>query len=113
CTACLRPSRRSASPPIEQGPDRSVLDPLLREVAGAGVFVSARPDVILKIATKRVLVDTAQMSWSAETHRDVERRWRTNRKRARWARFRLATIRRTRERGRAGSAATLSRAGLS
>lgn len=48
--------------------DRSLLDPLLREVAAAGVFVSAHPDVIARIATKRVLADTAQMSRSAETH---------------------------------------------
>ena len=44
--------------PIEQGLDRSKLDPLLREVAKAGVWVSAHPDVILRMATKQVLVDT-------------------------------------------------------
>jgi hypothetical protein len=54
--------------PIEQGLDRSKLDPLLREVAEAGVWVSAHPDVILRMATKQVLVDTAAMSWSADTH---------------------------------------------
>ncbi len=54
--------------PVEQGLDRSRLDPLLREAAAAGVWVSAHPDVILRMATKRVLVDTASMSWSAETH---------------------------------------------
>jgi hypothetical protein len=54
--------------PIEHGLDPSQLDPLLREVADAGVWVSAHPDVILRMATKRVLVDTAAMSWSAETH---------------------------------------------
>jgi hypothetical protein len=53
--------------PIEQGLDRSKLDPLLREVAGAGVWVSAHPDVILKMATKQVLVDTSQMSWGTDT----------------------------------------------
>ena len=53
--------------PIEQGLDRSRLDALLREAAAAGVWVSAHPDVILRMATKRVLVDTASMSWSAET----------------------------------------------
>ncbi len=53
--------------PIEQGLDRSRLDPLLREVARAGAWVSAHPDVILRMATKQVLVDTAGMSWSAET----------------------------------------------
>jgi uncharacterized protein DUF6815 len=54
--------------PIEQGLNRSRLDPLLREVAAAGVWVSAHPDVILRMATKRVLVDTATMSWSADVH---------------------------------------------
>ena len=54
--------------PIEQGLDRSRLDPLLREVGDAGVFVSAHPDVILKMGTKQVLADTQQMSWGTETH---------------------------------------------
>ena len=54
--------------PIEQGLDRSKLDPMLREVADAGVWVSAHPDVILRMATKQVLVDTAAMSWSADSH---------------------------------------------
>jgi uncharacterized protein DUF6815 len=54
--------------PIEGGLDRSQLDPLLREVAAAGVWVSAHPDVILRIATKRVLVETAAMTWSADVH---------------------------------------------
>jgi len=52
--------------PVEQGLDRSRLDPLLREAAGAGVWVSAHPDVILRMATKEVLVDTAAMTWSAD-----------------------------------------------
>ena len=53
--------------PIEQGLNRSKLDPLLREVAAAGVWVSAHPDVILKMATKKVLVDTREMSWGTDT----------------------------------------------
>ena len=53
--------------PIEQGLDRSKLDPLLREVADAGVWVSAHPDVISKMATKQVLVDTREMSWGTDT----------------------------------------------
>ena len=53
--------------PIEQGHDRSKLDPLLSEVADAGVWVSAHPDVILKMGTKHVLVDTQGMSWGSET----------------------------------------------
>jgi hypothetical protein len=51
--------------PIETGHDRAILDALLREVARAGVFVSTHPDVILKIGTKQVLVDTLPLSWSA------------------------------------------------
>lgn len=54
--------------PIEQGFDRSLLDPLLREVSAAGVFVSAHPDVIAMIATKEVLVTTKDMSWGTDTH---------------------------------------------
>ena len=54
--------------PIEQGRDRSRLDPLLREVAGAGVFVSAHPDVILRLGTKEVLVDTRELSCGTDTH---------------------------------------------
>jgi hypothetical protein len=53
--------------PIEQGLDRSKLDPLLCEVADAGVWVSAHPDVISKLATKQVLVDTRHMSWGTDT----------------------------------------------
>ncbi len=51
--------------PIEQGCDRTHLDALLREVAATGVFVSTHPDVILKLGTKQVLVDTLDMTWSA------------------------------------------------
>jgi uncharacterized protein DUF6815 len=53
--------------PIEQGLDRSRLDALLRDVAAAGVWVSAHPDVIARMATKTVLVDTRAMSWSSDT----------------------------------------------
>jgi hypothetical protein len=52
--------------PIEQGLDRSKLDPLLQEVAGKGVFVSAHPDVIMRMATKHVLYDTREMSWGTD-----------------------------------------------
>jgi hypothetical protein len=53
--------------PIEQGLDRSRLDALLRDVAGAGVWVSAHPDVIQRLATKRVLFDTRELSWGTDT----------------------------------------------
>lgn len=53
--------------PIEQGLDRSKLDPLLCEVADEGVWVSAHPEVIMRIATKRVLYDTREMGWASDT----------------------------------------------
>jgi hypothetical protein len=53
--------------PIEQGLNRSKLDPLLSDVADGGVWVSAHPDVITKMATKRVLVDTRHMSWGTDS----------------------------------------------
>lgn len=54
--------------PIQDGVDRSVLDPMLREVAASGVFVSAHPDVIMKIGTKEVLFSTRDMGWGCDTH---------------------------------------------
>ena len=53
--------------PIQAGLDRSKLDPLLREVANEGVWVSAHPAVIMRMATKRVLYDTQEMSWGTDT----------------------------------------------
>ena len=49
--------------PIEGGRDRSKLDALLRDVAASGVYVSTHPDVILKLGTKEVLVQTRHMGW--------------------------------------------------
>jgi hypothetical protein len=43
------------------------LDALLREVAARGVWVSAHPDVILKMGTKEVLHRTRTMSWGCDT----------------------------------------------
>jgi Domain of unknown function (DUF6815) len=53
--------------PVERGVDRSKLDALLREVSDAGVWVSAHPDVIQRLATKRVLFDTRELSWGSDT----------------------------------------------
>ena len=53
--------------PLGGGRDRSVLDALLREVAADGVWVSAHPDVILKMGTKDVLVRTRDMAWGTDT----------------------------------------------
>jgi hypothetical protein len=44
--------------PAADAGDRSRLDPLLRELAGRGIWVSAHPDTILRMGTKEVLVDT-------------------------------------------------------
>jgi hypothetical protein len=54
--------------PIEQGHDRTVLDALLRQVANAGVFVSAHPEIILMMGTKEVLFRTRDMSWGCDTY---------------------------------------------
>lgn len=54
--------------PLADGQDRSRLDPMLREVAAAGVWVSAHPDVILAMGTKEVLVRTRDLGWGANTH---------------------------------------------
>lgn len=54
--------------PIVSGEDRSILDVLLREVADAGVFVSAHPDVILRMGTKEVLHRTRDLAWGTDTH---------------------------------------------
>jgi hypothetical protein len=53
--------------PIEGGRDRSVLDSMLGDVAAAGVFVSAHPDVILKLGTKEVLYRTRNLEWGCDT----------------------------------------------
>jgi len=53
--------------PIHEGRNRANLDTLLREVAGRGVWVSAHPDVILKMGTKEVLHRTRMMSWGCDT----------------------------------------------
>ncbi len=55
--------------PVVAGRDRSVLDTMLRDAAGAGVYVSAHPDVILKIGTKDVLVRTRETEFGSDAHR--------------------------------------------
>jgi hypothetical protein len=54
--------------PIQDGHDRSILDSTLREVAATGIFVSAHPDIILKLGTKEVLYRTRDIGWSCDTH---------------------------------------------
>ena len=53
--------------PIHEGRNRADIDALLREVAARGVWVSAHPDVILKMGTKEVLHRTRMMSWGCDT----------------------------------------------
>src|SRR3954452_20531752 len=55
--------------PIHQGKTREALDPLLREVARRGPWVSAHPDTILKMGVKEVLYRTRHLGWGADTHR--------------------------------------------
>jgi hypothetical protein len=53
--------------PIMGNEDRSRLDALLRDVSSAGVWVSAHPDVILKMGTKEVLFRTRDLGWGGDT----------------------------------------------
>lgn len=70
--------------PIHQGKTRAALDAMLREVALQGPslqrpslqrpslqrpWVSAHPDVILKMGVKDVLFRTQHLGWGADTHR--------------------------------------------
>ena len=54
--------------PIHQGKTRAALDPLLRDVAAHGPWVSAHPDVIMKMGVKEVLYRTQHLGWGADTH---------------------------------------------
>jgi len=54
--------------PISDGRDRSRLDPMLREIASQGVWISAHPDVILKMGTKEVLYRTRHLGWGTDTN---------------------------------------------
>jgi hypothetical protein len=53
--------------PIQDGANRAQLDALLREVADAGVFVSAHPEIIDKMGTKEVLFVTRGLGWGTDT----------------------------------------------
>jgi hypothetical protein len=54
--------------PIHDGQTRSVLDPMLRDVANRGPWVSAHPDVILKMGVKEMLHRTKHLGWGTDTH---------------------------------------------
>ncbi|NTI26751.1 Cj0069 family protein (plasmid) [Rhizobium rhizogenes] len=53
--------------PLDDGKTRAVLDQLLRKVAETGRFVSAHPDVILKMGVKEVLHETRHIGWGVDT----------------------------------------------
>jgi hypothetical protein len=54
--------------PLSEGRDRVMLDALLRDVASNGVWVSAHPEVILKMGTKEVLHRTRDLGWGTDSH---------------------------------------------
>jgi hypothetical protein len=53
--------------PLSRGRTRAALDPMLRDVAARGPWVSAHPDVILKMGVKEVLYRTKHLGWGADT----------------------------------------------
>lgn len=55
--------------PIEDGRRRDRLDALLRDVAKAGVLVSAHPEAILRLGTKDVLFETRDLPFGSDVHR--------------------------------------------
>jgi hypothetical protein len=54
--------------PLHEGKTRAALDPVLRDVAARGPWVSAHPDVILKMGVKEVLHRTKHLGWGTDTH---------------------------------------------
>lgn len=54
--------------PMADGVDRTQFDALLREVAARGIWVSAHPDVILKMGVKEVLTRTKSLGWGSDAH---------------------------------------------
>lgn len=52
--------------PLDDGRTRAALDALLRDVAARGVWVSAHPDVILKMGTKEILHRTRDLGWGSD-----------------------------------------------
>jgi hypothetical protein len=54
--------------PIQGSKARTKLDAMLRDVAEHGPWVSAHPDVILKMGVKEVLYRTKDLGWGTDTH---------------------------------------------
>lgn len=53
--------------PIQDDANRQQLDTLLREASALGIYVTADPDVIVKLGTKEVLFHTRHFSWGSDT----------------------------------------------
>ena len=60
--------------PLSRGKTRAALDPLLREIATRGPWVSAHPNVILQMGVKEVLYRTKHLGWGTDTHIIAARR---------------------------------------
>ena len=54
--------------PVEGGRRRDQLDALLRNVAKAGVLVSAHPDAVMCLGTKDVLFETRDLPFGSDVH---------------------------------------------
>ena len=54
--------------PLSRGKTRAALDALLRDFLARGPWVSAHPDIILKMGTKEVLYRTKHLGWGTDTH---------------------------------------------
>lgn len=54
--------------PMSDGQNRTRLDAMLRDIASNGVWVSAHPDVILKMGVKEVLYRTRHLAWGTDTY---------------------------------------------
>jgi hypothetical protein len=53
--------------PLSDGQNRTALDAMLRDIASRGVWVSAHPEVILKMGVKEVLHRTKRLGWGTDT----------------------------------------------
>jgi hypothetical protein len=53
--------------PLHEGKTRAALDALLRDVAAIGPWVSAHPDVTLKMGVKEVVYRTRHLGWGSDT----------------------------------------------
>jgi uncharacterized protein DUF6815 len=54
--------------PLHAGKTRAALDGMLRDVSIRGPWVSAHPDVILKMGVKEVLYRTKHLGWGSDTY---------------------------------------------